>query len=207
MNEFNDFLSTLNIEEISNKWLELDTSKIIIDKNLDNNGKLINAAFDCLSKPMIYVEEGDERGFEIEILYKFAKAKNYNINLVCVTVEERITYLEEGKAEISGRAMTITDERKERVNFSNPVYITTTGLLVRTDSKKDVIKIKIIDNNYKEKSNNNAELKVNFSDSIKTSSCIFPDTYNETILINCTISNLIILMPLKDLYMLVLQIK
>ena len=190
LNEFNEFISTLNLEEISNKWLELDTSGIIIDKNLDNNGKLINAAFDCLSKPMSFIEEGDQRGFEIEILYKFAKAKNYNINLVCVTVEERITYLEEGKAEISGGAMTITDERRERVNFSYPIYITSMGIVVRTDSKKDVIKITILDNNYKEKLNNNAEIQVKFSDSIKISSCIFPDTYNETILINCTISDL-----------------
>ena len=190
MNEFNEFISTVNLEEISNKWLELDTSGIIIDKNLNNNGKLINVAFDFINKPMSFIEEGDERGFEIEILYKFAKAKNYNINLMLVTTEERMTYIEEGKAEISGGAMTITDERKEKVNFSNPIYITSLGLVVRTDSKKDIIKIKIIDKNYNEKSNNNAELKVKFSDTIKTSSCIFPDIYNETILINCTIDNL-----------------
>ena len=47
-----------------------------------------------------------------------------------------------------------------------------------------------MDKNYEEKPNNNAELVVKFSDSIKTSSCIFPDTYNETILINCSISDL-----------------
>ena len=45
MNEFNEFISTINLEEISNKWLELDTSDIIIDKKPDNNGKLINASF------------------------------------------------------------------------------------------------------------------------------------------------------------------
>ena len=190
MNEFNEFISTLNLEEISNKWLEIDTSKIIIDKNLDINGKLINVAFDFLYKPLSFIEEGEERGFEIEILYKFAKAKNYNINLTRVTVEERMTYIEEGKAEISGGAMTITDERKKKVHFSNPLFITSLGFVVRTDNKKDMIKIKIMDNNYKEKSDNNAELKVQFSDSIKTSTCIFPDTYNETILINCTIDNL-----------------
>ena len=190
LNEFNEFLSTLNLEEIINKWLVIDTSKIIIDKNLNNNAKKINAAFNFLSKPLSFIEEGEEKGYDIEILYKFAKAKNYNINLIRASLEERQTFIEKGIADISGGAMTITDERKERVYFSNPVYITSIGLIVRTDSKKDMIKIKIKDKNYKEKSDNNAELKVKFSDSIKTSSCIFPDTYNETILINCTISNL-----------------
>ena len=101
-----------------------------------------------------------------------------------------MTFIEEGKADISGGAMTVTEERKQRVHFSNPLCDNSIGLAVRTDSKKDMIKIKIFDNNYKEKLNNNAEVKVQFSDSIKTSSCIFPDTYNETILINCTISDL-----------------
>ena len=190
LNEFNEFLTTLNLEELLNKWLVVDTSKIIIDKNLNKNGKLINAAFNFLSKPLSFIEEDEEKGYDIEILYKFARAKNYNINLIRASLEEIQTLLEERKADISGGAMTITDERKKRVHFSNPVYTTGIGLIVRTDSKKDVIKIKIIDKNYKEKSDNNAELKVKFSESIKTSSCIFPNTYNETILINCTISNL-----------------
>ena len=190
MNEFNEFLSTLNLTEILNKWLSLDSSKIIIDKNLNNKGKSINAAFNFLSKPLSFIEEGDERGYDIEILYKFAKAKNYNIKLIRVSLDERMTYIIDGKADISGGAMTVTEERKQKVHFSNPVCDNSIGLVVRTDSKKDMIKIKIMDNNYKEKADNNAEVKVQFSEAIKTSTCIFPDTYNETILINCSITDL-----------------
>ena len=190
LDEFNEFISTLNLEEILNKWLEVDTSNIIIDKNLNNNGKLINVAFNFLSKPMSFMEGGEVRGFEIEILYKFAKAKNYNINLNIVSLDERITLLENREADITGGGFTITEERKEKVNFSNPLAIASIVLIVRSDNKKDMIKIKILDNNYKKKLNNNAEKQVYFSDSIKTSSCIFPDIYNENILINCTISDL-----------------
>ena len=120
----------------------------------------------------------------------YIKAKNYNIKLMRVSLDERMTYIIDGKAEISGGAMTVTEERKQKVHFSNPVCDNSIGLAVRTDSKKDMIKIKIMDNNYKEKADNNAEVKVQFSEAIKTSTCIFPDTYNETILINCTIDNL-----------------
>ena len=190
MNEFNEFLSTINLTEILNKWLVLDSSTIIIDKNLNNNGKLIKAAFNFLSKPLSFIEEGEERGSDIEILYKFAKAKNYNIKLTHVSLDERMTYIIDGKADISGGAFTVTEERKQKVHFSNPVCDNSIGLVVRTDSKKDMIKIKIMDNNYKEKADNNAEVKVQFSEAIKTSTCIFPDTYNETILINCSITDL-----------------
>ena len=64
------------------------------------------------------------------------------------------------------------------------------ALTVRIDNKKDQIQLKVLDSNYKEKMNNSAELKVKFSNTIKTSSCIFPDKYNDTILINCIISDL-----------------
>ena len=61
---------------------------------------------------------------------------------------------------------------------------------IRKNDKKDDIQIKVLDKNYNEKSNNTAELQVKFSNSIKISSCIFPDKYKDTFLINCTISNL-----------------
>ena len=190
LNEFNEFLSTLNLKEIYNKWYVLDTSKLIIDKDLDINGKLINVAFNLQSKPLSFMEGREAKGYEIEVLYKFAKAKGYNLKLANVNMEERVTYLVDGKAEITGGLFTITDERKKKINFSNPLYSTGMALTVRIDNKKDQIQLKVLDNNYKEKVNNSAELKVKFSNTIKTSSCIFPDKYNDTILINCTISDL-----------------
>ena len=130
------------------------------------------------------------KGFETEIIYRLAKAKNYNIKITNVNSIERLTYIEEGKADISGGVLTITEERKKRVNFSNAIYKTGLAFAARTENKKDNIEIKILDNNYKEKSNNTAEIQIKFSNSIKNSSCVFPDKYNDTILINCTISNL-----------------
>ena len=103
--------------------------------------------------------EGNEaKGYEIEILYKFAKAKRYNLNFLHATMEERITFLVEGKAEITGGLFTITDYRKKKIHFSNPLYNTGMALTVRIASRKDMIQIKVLDNDYKEKINNSAEL-------------------------------------------------
>ena len=190
LNEFNEFISTLNLKEKYNKWYVLDTSKLFIDKNLDKNDKLINVAFNLQSKPLSFMEGNEAKGYEIEILYKFAKAKRYNLNVLRATMEERVTFLVDEKVEISGGLFTITDERKTKINFSNPLYSTGMALTVRIDSRKDMMQIKVLDNNYKEKTNNSAELKVKFSNSIKTSLCTFPNKYNDTILINCTISDL-----------------
>ena len=168
----------------------IDTSELTFDKTLDKNSKLLNVALCFQLKPFCFMEGDEPKGLEPELLYIFARKKNYYINLMNVNIAERVTYIDEGKADISGGIMSITEERKEKVNFSNTLYVTGIALAVRMDSRKDMIQMKILDNNYKERPNNTAELKVLFTDSVKTSSCIFPDNYNDTILINCTIYNL-----------------
>ena len=190
LNEFNQFLSTVNLTEIYNKWNVEDISNISIDKNLNTSATLINAAFLMDLRPLCFMDGTEIKGYEIELLYKFAKERNYNLNLTTVEVGERITYIQEGKANISGGWFTVTDERKNLVNFSNPIHNAGTVLSVRVDGKKDKVSMKILDNKYNVKTNNTSEIKVKFSDKIKTSNCIFPDKYNDTILINCTISNI-----------------
>ena len=190
LNDFNKFLSTINLKEIYDKWNVADTSSLTIDKNLNTSAPIINAAFLMDLRPLCFMDGIEIKGYEIELLYKYAKERNYNLNLMTVEVGERITYIQEGKANISGGWFTITNERKNLVNFSNPIHNAGTVLAVRVDTKKDSISMNILDTKYKVKTNNTAEIKVKISDKIKTSNCIFPNMYNDTILINCTISDI-----------------
>ena len=190
LDKFNQFLSNTNLKEIYDKWNVNDTTKLTIDKNLNTSAETINAAFLMDLNPMCFLEGTEEKGYEVELLYKFAKEYNYNINFMQVDVGDRVSYIEEKKANISGGWFTITDERKKSVNFSNPIHNAGTVLVTRVDTKKDSITLKVLDNNYNEKTNNAANVQVKFSDKIKNSSCVFPEKYNDTIIINCTISDL-----------------
>ena len=190
LDKFNQFLSNTNLKEIYDKWNVNDTTKLTIDKNLNTSAETINAAFLMDLNPMCFLEGREEKGYEVELLYKFAKEYNYNINFMQVDVGDRVSYIEEKKANISGGWFTITDERKKSVNFSNPIHNAGTVLVTRVDKKKDTITLKVLDNNYNEKTNNAANVQVKFSDKIKNSSCVFPEKYNDTIIINCTISDL-----------------
>ena len=167
LKEFNEFIKTLNLTGILEKWYVFDTSKLTIDKELNKNDKLINVAFNLELKPICFIEGDEIKGFEIEIIYRFAKAKKYNLNITNVNIAERLTYLEEEKADITGGVFSITEERKKIINFSNTLYHTEMSLAVRIDNKKDKIQLKVLDNNYKEKINNTAEIQVKFSNSIK----------------------------------------
>ena len=198
LNEFNQFLSNVNLTEIYIKWNVSNTSNVIIDKNLNTSAPTINAAFLMDLKPLSFKENNEMKGYEIDLLYQFAKEKNYNINLEQVNIIDRINYLQQDKANITGGWFTITDDRKQSVNFSNPVYEGKTAFTVRVDSKKDSLTLKILDDNNSTKANNTANIQVRFPNATKTSYCVFPDKYNETILINCTINDLTNINPYSE---------
>ena len=192
LNEFNEFLSNVNKKEIYDKWNVADTSKLKIDKNLNKSAPLINAGFVMNLKPLCY-KDGDEiLGYEIELLYKFAKEKGYNINLMEINTPERISFIQDKKANITGGWFTASDERKKLINFTTPIHNAGTVLAVRTDIKKDTVKIQIVDELNNKKSNNAADIQVLFPNKniTTTSNCVFPEKYDDTILINCTISDL-----------------
>ena len=197
MKQFNDFLKTINLKEIYKKWMvadyeqgEYDPSQYIIDKNLDPNWELITVGMELDTKPISFYGQNEPKGIELEILYKFAKEKHYNINLLSINAGERLTYIKEGKANITGGSFSITEERKKDMYFSDPLYDSPIVLLVRLDSRKDKFPIEIQDSQFETKNNSNVDVNVRFTDKIKTSSCIFPSFFSDVILINCTIKDI-----------------
>ena len=198
LNEFNQFLSNVNLTELYIKWNVSNTINVTIDKNLNSSAPTINAAFYVDFKPLSFIEYNEMKGYEIDLLYRFAKEKNYNINLEKVNLIGRMNYIQDGKANITGGWFTITDERKKTVNFSNPIHEGKTAFAVRSDSKIDSLTLKILDDNSNIKANNTANIQVRFPNATKTSYCVFPDKYNDTILINCTINDLTNIDPYSE---------
>ena len=108
LTQFNNFLKELNLKEIYEKWIvadydsdfngiDYDYTKYIIDKELDPKWPLITVGADLDNKPISYYGQNEPKGIELEILYKFAKEYKYNINLISISSEERLTYITEGK--------------------------------------------------------------------------------------------------------------
>lgn len=196
LKEFNEFISDLNLDKIYKKWNVADTSKLTVDRDLNPKGKEIKVGFSIDTRPTSYYEGNDLKGVEIDILYQFAQKKGYYINFMEITTEQKASYITEGKADIVGGSFSITEERKKLMNFSNPLYKAKVVLAVRVDSKKDMIPLVAVNRNFTFDLNtmydvHNVDIQVKFKDdNIKTSSCILPGFYNDTILINCTISDL-----------------
>ena len=189
VNQFNEFLSEINPTEIYDQWMN-NPSSMTIDTDLDTNNPTIKVALYLAHKPLSYREGKYIKGYEVDLIYRFAKAKSYNIELEECTLEERISLIQNNEVNITGGILTITEERKKIMNFSNPTFEGGTVLVVRTNTKKDKITLKIIGEDNKEKEGNKAEIIVKFPNGTKTSNCVFPEKYNDTILVNCEITDL-----------------
>ena len=118
--EFNEFLEKINKEKLLEKWNVDNTFNINVEKNNFQNGDTIKVGFLLDEKPFAYKENGEAKGYEIDLLYQFAKSKNYNVDLVELSsATERMNL---NDYEITGGAFTINEERVNTISFSNPIF-------------------------------------------------------------------------------------
>ena len=176
-NKFNEFLeknySEGKLNQLFNEWKNADENKIINKEYTTLSGNnILKVSFPKI-RPMCYSENGVYKGYELDLLYQFAKENEYNIE---INSENPDVYL---------GCKNITNNNY----FSNPILNSSSVLAVRKDSIRKLIPIKVLDGNYVEE--NKIEIPVNVSGKEKKSSCVFPNSfYNNTILINCSISDL-----------------
>lgn len=192
-NQFNEFLKHIDTKTLYEKWLKTNSFQLHVNKTLnDTSEKTINYATTLDLIPTNFMQLNLPKGYELDLVYMFAREYNYKVNFINLDLNEsnRINYLLEGKANITGGHFTITKERKEIIYFSDVILESATVMSCRTDSKKEYLTTHIVDNNYDIKPNNNVDIEVKFSNITKNASCIFPVEYNDTIIINCTIFNI-----------------
>ena len=76
---------------------------------------------------------GKNVGFDVDVAHRFAKAlfdDEQQVELVAVTSGNRIPFLQSGKIDIIIATVTITDERRQVVEFSEPYFMSGSLLLV-----------------------------------------------------------------------------
>ena len=184
--EFNSFLKDKNynenkLNELFNEWKEATKDKTI-DKEYTvpkANASKLYVSFPNI-RPMCYKENGINKGYELDLLYRFAKEKGYELVINSENVNNNVSI----------GCQNITN--KEGIYFSDPILNSSSVLAVRKDSKRDLLPITALYGNYTEKNNNIIEIPVEIPDgNIKIASCILPEKfYNDTILINCSINNI-----------------
>ena len=83
--------------------------------------------------PFGYVDsKGNNQGFDVYIAKRFAKdllGDENKVEFVLVDAASRVSYLESNKVDIIMANFTVTDERKEKVDFANPYMKVSLGIV------------------------------------------------------------------------------
>lgn len=81
--------------------------------------------------PFEYTEYGRLYGFDIEMCKEIAKALNYNLEIVNMNFDGLVSSLYSGGIDFIAAGMTITDKRKELIDFTEPYFTSRQVLIVR----------------------------------------------------------------------------
>ena len=124
-NQFNDFLKAARkdgtYDTIYKRWFSGDPETAVMPpcKNPDNGKKLIvGISVDDL--PYVAMMNGKYVGFDIEMIQKFAERCNYRLQIVSLEFPALVAALAAGKVEMVTDGISISEERKKQIDFSDP---------------------------------------------------------------------------------------
>lgn len=101
-------------------------------EQIKNRGKIRIGVFSD-KPPFGYVDsEGKNQGFDVYIAKRFAKdllGDESKVEFVLVEAASRVAVLESNKVDITMANFTVTDERKQKVDFANPYMKVSLGIV------------------------------------------------------------------------------
>lgn len=108
-------------------------------------GKKFVIASDASFPPMEFVDEAKNIvGFDIDLIKAIAKDQKFEVEIKNVAWDGIFAGLEAGQYDAIISSVTVTDERKQKYDFSEPYFNANQGIVVRADdttikSEKDLV--------------------------------------------------------------------
>lgn len=137
--DFNKFLAKIRsdglYDEISKKWIDsLSTAKMPDLSSVKRSGEPIKVGCTGSSTPFDYISHGQNAGFDIELLERFAASVHRPIEYSLFNFGGLIAALSSNMVDIITAAITITPERAKKVNFADTHYSSPACAIVRKES-------------------------------------------------------------------------
>lgn len=95
----------------------------------------VDAAF----PPWTWVERGEYKGFDVEVITRIAELEGFEIEIRDMPWETIVTALAQGKIDILISGLSITCERDEVIDYSEPYWSVDQAILVREGSALNAI--------------------------------------------------------------------
>ncbi len=126
--EINEFFKKCSedgtFEEIDSIWFGTDTQKQKIDYgNLTaENGTLSLAICTSVGKPFCYMQDNEFAGYDLDCAVRFCREYGYGLKITDYDIPGFFTCLASGKCDFGACCVSVTEERKETMLFSDPNY-------------------------------------------------------------------------------------
>jgi polar amino acid transport system substrate-binding protein len=124
------------IDALKAKWVTDYTDDTAIDASqyagYDTSAGTLRYAIDSSKVPMDYVGgDGSPEGFDVELCYMVAKELHMAVSVDSVKFASLLPGLQSDQYDIVSAALSVTDERKESIDFSAPYMTAGQVLIVR----------------------------------------------------------------------------
>ena len=125
--QFNEMLSQImadgTLNALYDKWFGDDEAAKTVDlTGFSGENGTLNVVTNCASLPFSYIKDGKMAGIAIELTEMFCRRYGYTPHIEDVDAAARIPGIVTGKYDMCASPLTITEERRESINFSDPYY-------------------------------------------------------------------------------------
>jgi polar amino acid transport system substrate-binding protein len=111
----------------------------------DGDPKIIQVAVSPAIPPMLFEKDGKNQGVDLEIFEGYCKSRGCTFKMTAYDWLGMLGAVSSGRADVAFSGISITDKRKEVMDFSNPYFISTwqlIGLKNRNIQIKDLSQLK-----------------------------------------------------------------
>ena len=131
---------------MSRKWIALSVLAMFVlmlglagcggQSNQQSAAKVLKMGAEATFPPFEFQDEKskDYVGFDVDLMKAIGKQMGYEVQVVNTGFDGLIPALEGGQIDVIASAMTITEERAKKVNFSKPYYKSGLSILVKADN-------------------------------------------------------------------------
>ena len=142
---FNEALAELKAKGIGkaleDKWFDPNASGKHVEEQKGTYSQTLRASTTCLLEPMnFYGPNGTVEGFEYDLLIALGDKLGFKIEITEVvnSVTACMTALESNKVDIVFNTMSITEERRQKVDFTDSYYNGAVVVVVRNENIKNL---------------------------------------------------------------------
>ena len=140
--EINEYIAKIKadgrMDALEEKWFGLqEPTEFLSANDLSGANGTITVAISSAAMPFVYLKNNNFVGFDVDFIIGFAKEYGYKIKFEDVTFAAILGGVQSAKYDLGMSGITITDERKESMDFSDVYHVEDLAVIIRKEATSE----------------------------------------------------------------------